>query len=293
MSDTPVSNTPAPATASQQLANGERAEGTPAAPEAPKKPQRFVEVDGEQIDVETFKKDRNKYKAADTKFREAAEQRKSVESFYEALAKDPKKVLSDPRLPFDRKQLAMDLMREQIEAELLESDPEAKRMSERDRKLKEYEDRENEEKTQKEQAEYQKVVTQRQEALAKTLNAALALTPLAKNPKVQAETLREMASYLRMARQAGHEVSPEELAHHVAGNKLESYRDLADGMDGDELIQFLGEKIAMKIRKADLAKLKKSREVPEPETVAQHEWSPRGEKPKREFTDPNSLKRRK
>lgn len=291
MSDasTPASSPAAPVVEGQVDSNP-----TDTQPAAPPKPQkRFIKVGDESIDEETITRDYKKWKGADQKFRETAQAKQSIDAFYEALQKDPKKLLSDPRLPIDRRQLALDLMREQIEAEMLESDPEAKRMSDTEKELQTYKEREAREKEARERQQYEAVVSQRREALASTLSKALELTPLSKNPAVQAETLREMATYMRLARQAGYEASPEELAHHVSGNKLSSYRTLAEQMEGDELLEFFGEKIAMKMRKADLSRIRKAREQPAPETAPQEDWRSRSESgKKREFVDPMSLRRK-
>ncbi|MHA4915586.1 hypothetical protein, partial [Enterococcus faecium] len=85
--------------------------------------------------------------------REAAEARKSIEGFWEALQKDPEAVLNDPRLPLDRKKLAEKWLVKQIEEELNPPDPRDAKLTEAEKRIKEYEDREKAEKEAKEAAE--------------------------------------------------------------------------------------------------------------------------------------------
>ena len=113
------------------------------------------------------------------------------------------------------------------------------------------------------------------------------LSPLSKDPEVAAATLRDMAMHMRVCKEAGYDVSPEELAAHVEKKNLKSYHGLAGRLEGDELISFLGEEIVQKIRRADLSRIKKSREVAKPEVAS--EWEPRANQP-RKFYDPSELR---
>lgn len=295
MSDAPITtNAPAPAESSTQ--EGTQEQNTNQQQAEPKPQKRFLKtkVNGKevQVDEDTLLRDYSKYAAADQRFKETAEMRRSIEAFYEALENDPESLLSDPRLPINKQRLAQKWLREQIEAQLKEeeADPRDVKLSEYERELKKYKEAEERQKQEHEQREYQKVVDTRREAIATVFNKALEITPLSKNPEIQAEVLREMASYMRMCKQAGHEVSPEELASHIQKNRLNSYHTLANQLEGDELISWLGEAIVHKIRKADLTRLRAQREAPAPEVA--DEWQPADRKRKREIITPEELIRR-
>ena len=112
---------------------------------------------------------------------------------------------------------------------------------------------------------------------------------LSKSPATAAATLRDMALYYRMAKQQGHEVTPEELSSHVEQKQLSTLHAAANSLSGEELISFLGEAVIKKMRAADLARLEQR--SGKPSTQANESWAPRNEKPKEQkFIDPRDLR---
>ena len=85
-------------------------------------------------------------------------------------------------------------------------------------------------------------------------------TQLSAHPESAAAVLREMALYMRAARERGEDVTPQELVEHVHNNRFHQFYTLAQQFEGDELIEFFGDEIVNRIRKADLARLKAKRE---------------------------------
>ena len=269
MSDT---NTPAPnapsadssAPDSPQIeAGGEGQESTPAP--AKKKPPTYRKIktsDGEELALsdEDIARQYSKWKGADKAFREAAEARKSVESFLRALQEDPMSVLADKRLPIDRKALAEKWLVEQIQEELSPKDPRDAKLSEYERKVKEYEEKERKAQEEAKQREFQQVLEQRKAEIGKTLAKAMEMTHLSAHPETAAATLREATLFLRAAKERGIEVTPEEIVEHIHNSRFQQYYTLANQFEGDELLEFLGEDVVRKIRKADLARLKAGRE---------------------------------
>jgi len=177
-------------------------------------------------------------------------------------------------------------LRESIEAQL--EDPNVRALRERDEELGRYKAKEQEEMTKREKAQYESFVSERKEAIGKTLSEAMQLSPLSKDPVTQAETLREMAVYIRICREQGHDPSPKELAQHVENKTLKSYASVANQLDGDELLSFLGDAIVNKIRKADVGRLQAKRNAPAPEVSSS--WEPNSRSTRREFQDPRDLK---
>lgn len=235
------------------------------APPEPKKKvpsYRKIKVGNEEVALsdEDIARDYSKWKAADQKFREASEGRKSIEAFMKALEEDPEAVLSDKRLPINRKKLAEKWLLEQIEAELNPTDPKDAKLSEAERRLKEYEDKEKAVAEAKAKEDYQRVLDQRKQVIGNTLAEAMKQTQLSAHPESAAAVLREMALYMRAAKERGEEVSPQELVEHVHNNRFHQMYTLAHQFEGDDLIEFLGEEIVNRIRKADLARLKAKRE---------------------------------
>ena len=259
------------------------------------KEKRMLEttVNGRKVKVseDDLLRDYSKYSSADEKFREAAQGRKEIAEFKRRLAEDPESVLNDPDLPIDRRKMGEKWLMAEIEKEMApEKSKEQARLEELERENEEYRNRDQEEMTNKEKAEFQKVVETRREAIAKTFNEALALSPLSKDAGTSAEVVREMASYMRLCKEAGHDVTPQELANHVETRFMNSYKALTENMSGEDLVGFLGTSIINKLRQYDLGQLEARRGNRNPE-VAQN-WEPSGQRQKREFTDPRSLMRK-
>lgn len=290
-SEAPVTETPAPVEGTDEASQGEKLKDEKPKQEKPSKRYLKVKVNGKEVEVDedTLIRDYSKYTSADEKFREAAKLTKSTEAFLKALKENPEAVLSDPRLALKKKEIAEKWLREAIEAEL--ETPEAKASRERDEELKRYKAKEQEEITRKEQEEYQKVVNQKREEIAKVLGQAMELSPLSKDPDTQAETLREMAVYLRACKAQGYDATPEDIAAHVLKQKINTLSKLAESLDVGDLVTAFGDSFINKIRRHDLEHLQKRRQKPAPETV--DKWEPSNYPPKREFIDPYTARIKK
>lgn len=193
----------------------------------------------------------------------------------------------DPRLPIDLKEFAMEILTQKVEEEIKYADPRDRRIAELEAKENERlaKDREVEETAQEQQK--RQFTEQRKEVLANVLSEAMELSPLSKHPETAAATLREMALHMRLCKDAGYAVTPQELAKHVESKNLGSMRNLAKTLKGEDLINFFGEEVVTEIRRADLSRIKKSREVAKPETVS--EWTPSNNQARR-FYDPSELR---
>lgn len=223
-------------------------------PKAPKMRKVKIGDTEELVDEDEVFKDVQKYKAADKKFREAAELQKQVEQFMEKLQSDPDAILNDPRIPLPRRELAEKWLLAELEKEM--ADPRDLKVQEYEQKLKEYEERERQEKEAAEAQEFEQKKELKRRELSETFSKALESTPLSKAPEVSAEALRDMALYLRTARAAGENPDPAELADHVNRKYYKAMHGVASSLDGNELLDFLGADIVKKINKAFLAKHK-------------------------------------
>lgn len=293
MTESAAPSTPSQGTSEAQ-AVGQESQGEAQVNETPAQAERRklkAKINGKEREVyeDDVLRDYQKYASADEKLREAAQKRKEIDAFYEALERDPESILSDKRIPINKQELAMKWLTEQVEQELASSDPKDAKLSELERKLAEYQNREREQEETKAEQERRQFIEARKEAIADVLSKAMELSPLSKDPEVAAATLREMAMHMRLCKDAGYEVTPEELAKHVENKNLRTYQGLAQRLEGDELISFLGEEIVQKIRRSDLTRIKKSREVEAPQ-VAQS-WD-RSEQKERRFYDPSELRLR-
>lgn len=258
-------------------AEGNEPVSSPQAP-PPKPKKTFLDLDGEQVDLDEIKRDRKKWRGADGKFREASEMRKEHDEFL----KDPEGYINNKKVPLDKRKIAEKWLREALEEELM--DPREREYRTKDQELQAYKEREEAAKAEQEQKKQEAFKQERRETLAKTLGDAMKLSPLSKDPEVASETLREMAMYMRICREQGHSPDAKEIADHVQGKRIKSYSAVASQLEGEELISFLGEAIVSKIRKADLARLRQSRE--QPETIAPQDWSAGNTPQESRFIDP-------
>ena len=61
---------------------------------------------------------------------------------------------------------------------------------------------------------------------------------------------------MRSAKQQGIDLTPDQLVQHVESSRYTGYHTLANSLEGEELIDFLGKDVIKKIRSADLKRLK-------------------------------------
>ena len=222
---------------------------------------RKYKVGNEEVSLsdEDIARDYGKWKGSDKAFREAAKIKSDSESFMQRLQDDPESVLNEKGLSVNKRKLAEKWLLEQLEAEMNPADPRDAKLSEIERRLKEYEDRDAKAAKDKETQQYEAAKEQRKQAISQTLSEAMKATQLSAHPESAAAVLREMALYMRAAKERGEDVSPQELVEHVHNNRFHQMYTLAHQYQGEELIDFLGEEIVNRIRKHDLARLKSSR----------------------------------
>ena len=245
---------------------------------------RKIKVNGaeEFVDEDAVFRDYQKYKAGEQKLREAAEMRESVEQFYRRLMDDPDAVFRDPNLKGKRRELAEKWLIEELEAEQRQVDPREEENFTLKERLRQYEEKEQRAQQEAEQSEREKFVNSRREALSQTIAKAMEATHLSKHPESAAATLREMAVYMRAAKERGEEVTPDELVAHVHNNRFHQMYTLAHQYEGPDLIEFLGEEIVNRIRKADLERLRAQRNQP---AATHRAEAPTGRGPQK-FIDP-------
>jgi len=262
------------------------------APKAESK--RFIKtvVNGKEVPVseEELIREFQKSRAGDEKLAKATALEKQFGSFIKTLQTNPKAILSDPRLGIDRQELALALLGEQIEEEL--TDPKDKEAADLKARIKAYEDKENHEKMTKQQQEEaeerQKLVSKIQSQLQDTFSKAMELSILSKDPEVAADTLREMAIHYRLAKKAGHEATPEELAQHVEQKYLKSMYSAAKSLSDEDFYNFFPKEVLDKLRRIDLQKLRGGKSA---QPVQEQSWKsePRKES-KTTYIDPNDVR---
>ena len=211
-----------------------------------------VRVDGEDQEVGEDELINNYQlrKASDKRFQEGQQGRKQSEEFIRLLKTDPAKVLSHPSVGMDVKKWAEEFLIGEMQRDMMT--PEEKQMEEYKSKLARYEQAEATTKKQQE-AEAEATVRQKyQDDYSTQITGALETSGL---PKTE-YTVQRMIHYMSKALEHNYEVSAKDVTDLVRRDYITDTKSLYSGLDADALLAILGDDVAGKIRKADLAKLK-------------------------------------
>lgn len=263
---------------------------------APKKVERFitVNVNGKEARIPESQliAEYQKAQSGDERLAKASKLERNNQAFLEALQKNPADILNDPRLPIDRQALALQWLKQQVEEEL--KDPMDLKLSETERKLKSYEDRDREESErvaqETHQREHQAVVQKIQQNLTEKFSKAMEDSPLSKDPETAAYALREMAIEYRLAKKSGYEPTSEELAQKVQSRYFKSLYSAVQHMSGADLVNFLGKNLTKKLRDHDLEQLRGPVSKEDwPQASRQVESKPSG---KQESIDPGDFRQK-
>lgn len=188
-------------------------------------------------------------KAANQRFEEASRMRKEAQDMVNLIKTNPMAVLNDPRIGVNFRELAEQYLAEQLKQEMMT--PEQKRVAEMEKQMKTYKDRDEQERTQAEQIQYQKMVEHYAKEYETKITSALAENGIPKTPF----SAKRMAYWIEKSEQNGMDVSPKDLARLVKEDFEAEFKAMYDSADEDQLLALLG-KNADKIRKADLKRLK-------------------------------------
>lgn len=225
------------------------------------------EFEFDATDEDAVKREIMKARGADKRFKEAASMKQQSETFLSML-KDPatlKKVLTDPRIGIDLKKFAEDYVWEQIQESQMTPEQKAQRDKDREyESMKAEKDKENLSKAEQAKANRQ---AQHEANYEKTILKALEVKGV---PKDQV-TVMKMADYMIAAVQKGYDLSAEEIADMVKNDTGSYLKAYTNAMNEDQLLEFLGDDIAEKIRKADLKKLRSPTSNPFPERYPKKE----------------------
>jgi hypothetical protein len=226
-----------------------------AKPEAPKaKPEELFEFKGRKLTRSEIERELEKIDGSDRKFREAADMRKQMEAFVENFKKDPLSVLMQDGLPIDRKSLGEKLLLAELEREMLT--PEQRKLQEYEAKLKDFETKEQQAKREAEERETEQKREMKRQEISQMFAKAMEATPLSKSPETAQFAMEDMAKLMRIAKERGINLGPEDLAKHAESKYYKGMRALAENLDAKTLIEVLGSDIIKKLRKHDLEQLK-------------------------------------
>lgn len=240
-----------------------------------------VKVDGKEMEV-TEQELISGYalnKTATQKMQEASATRKQAEQFIELLRKDPIKVLTNPNLGIDAKKFAEEFLIQQYQDEL---DPTA---AENRRMKAQLEEIENVKKEQEAAEQERKLAEETQHWMnhyVQDIDTAIANSvSLPKNNKAVYE---RVLHYMMLGHQDayisrnGRAATASDVLPLVENEFREMTKSLYKDSTAEQLLEYFGDEIAGKLRKADVARLKN----PIPESKPKPKFVPnkKAEKPK-------------
>lgn len=215
------------------------------------KSQRSYRVNGkdEQIDIETLVKERQKYKAADERFREASEIKKKYEKYGEF-----EKALQNKDLSILSKYVDPDTIRQFSEKQLLEwmeyqglSDTE-KELLEHKKKVQSYEEKEAEEKAKQERLQREQINSQAFQIIDQEISTTF--SEIGEKP-TPAKIIR-MAMHMSAALDQGKHISGKEAYRRATTDLNRDLTGYLESADEKELTKILPRRVIDAIRKQSL-----------------------------------------
>jgi len=210
-----------------------------------------LKVDGitEEVDEETLIKMAQLSKASQERFNKAAEMKKEAAQFFKMLKDNPIEVLQHPNIGVDVKKFAEEyLIKEMEKAEL---SPEARRAYEAEQKVAQYEKEKEETAKQAEEAKQVELQEQWSAKYEEDIKDALEKTSIPKT----IQSVKRMVMYMLDAIEHKVDLTPMQAAQQVRNDYMGDTKTMYSQLDGETLLQILGEDVATKIRKTDLARL--------------------------------------
>lgn len=258
----------------------------PAAKKADEKPQpkkyRLPKDDGgeEEVDEAEVKRRIVHSREANKRMEEAALARRQMEQFIEQFSEDPIGLLEHlaqmKKLKHDPIELMEQRLAKHYQRQLMT--PEQITAEENERKAKAYEEWQQQQVKAAEEAKLAEAVRHYSEDYDNKITAVLNASGLPKTTGA----VKRVAALMEVAIQKGYEPDLNYIVEKVKSEYHGDTKSLYAQMSGDELIQHLGEEIANKIRKADLARLRQikqqepPKEAPKPRAPKEKErYNPR------------------
>lgn len=205
-----------------------------------------IEDDPEKVDW--MRKNLQMSKVAQKRMQSEAQLQKEVRAFVEELRKNPRKVLSDPNIGVDLKEIAKQIIEEeiansqkspeQLEREKLEAELKAIR-SEREKEKEEAKARELERLQQQELERYDNQITN-----------ALSKSTLPKSPYV----VKKMADYMLLALENNVDLSADEIIPVVEQEIKDELKQMFAALPEDAIESIVGKDVITKVRKKSIAK---------------------------------------
>ncbi len=203
-------------------------------------------------------KSKNLEIAARQAFSEATNARKQAETFVEMLASDPMSILTDPKMPWNFEDLAVDFIAEKIRLEEMSpSERKAMELEIENKKFKEQFERENQEKS---KVQFEREVEYHQNNDAQDIVKTMESAGLPETQVVFQRFAYHMGRLINQAKQEGYNYNPTaaDVLPIVQAEIDETIAYLGKKADPQKLEKTLGADAMKKLRDHEISKVKKN-----------------------------------
>jgi len=223
------------------------------APENPPDPAKpfLAKINGQEV---WLSKDEliagyQKGHGAERKFAEAATMRKQAEQFLHLLRTDPKSILLNPKLGLDMKQLAQEILLEDINLEMMTDEQRELHLTKK--KLADVEREKAESQQRIEQQQQAELVKRHSAEYEKDIMTTLETAGL---PKTRS-TVRDMAYFMSEGLRLGVPLKAADVVDLVKQKYTTAFTDMFASADGQMIANLLGEAGLKKIREFEMQRL--------------------------------------
>lgn len=216
-----------------------------------------LKVDGEEFDEDFDPNDEESIvrnlqlaKVAQKRMQEYSSLQKEVVKFIEDLRKDPKTVLSDPRIGLDVKKIAAEIIEQEIENS--KKSPEQLELEKTRAEIKALKEAQENEKAQALEREKARLTEEQFERYDIEVTAALSNSDLPKSPYV----VKKIADYMLIGLEANKDISPADVMPLVREEIMSDLKAMFDVMPEDVVEKLIGKSKFDSIRKKNITAAK-------------------------------------
>lgn len=218
-----------------------------------------LKVDGAEEDFELdmnneeeVKKHLQMSRASSKRMQESASLRKSAEEFIELLRTNPRKVLTDPSINVDLKNLAQEIINQELEDAA--KTPEQLEKEKLQKELQELKDKYKKDEDERKDREFKKLQAEHEEKIQSNIESALSSGQIPKTPY----TVRKMAEMMMLALENDIELEPKDIVPLLRKQMNSDIKELFSASSDDVLEELLGKDNISRLRKRTIAKVKQS-----------------------------------
>ena len=189
-------------------------------------------------------------KAASKRMAEHADLQKQINSFITDLRKDPRKILSDPNIGIDLKQLAASVIEDEIERS--KKSPEQLEKEKLEQRLRDIEAERAKEKEEMQKQQFELLQSQAYDEYDKQITSAIEGSKLPKSPYI----VKKVADYMLMGLQEGLDIQASDVLPLVEEEMHSDLKQMFEVLPEDVIERLVGKETISKLRKKNVAKAK-------------------------------------